>query len=305
MIKQASFMVIGGANLDITGKAISSSSMAAQSHIGQITKSSGGVARNIAESLGRLGQSVRLLSAFGDDEDSRAMQDELSSAGVIHNLSVITPHQKADSYLAIYDEAGGLISAINDMPLIETINSDIINQYQSQIKDADRVVIDANLSPDTLNAICALIGNHLLAADAVSIKKAAKLKPYLSSLGLLKVTFEEACQLVDKSETLSLDQILDNLHEQGVQMILLSQSAAGFTLSSGTDRLSKSANTDIDIINSAGAGDGLFAGTLYGLSQGYEFGIIADIAHNMAKSALASSKAVNPDLTSQQIDPLL
>ena len=87
-------MVIGGANLDITGKAISSSSITAQSHMGSITKSAGGVARNIAESLGRLGQSVTLLSAFGDDQDSLNMQDELSSAHVFHGVSIITPHQR-------------------------------------------------------------------------------------------------------------------------------------------------------------------------------------------------------------------
>ena len=303
MIKSASFMVIGGANIDITGKALSSSSMTAQSHRGHIAKSSGGVARNIAESLGRLGQSVTLLSAFGDDDDSQAMQDELSSAHVFHDLCVMTPHHKADSYMAIYDEAGSLITAINDMPLIETINGDVINHHQNKVKACDKIVIDANLSPDAINAICAIADDNQLVADAVSLKKAEKLKPYLSSLSLLKVTYEEACQLMDIHKALTPDQILDDLHEKGIQMILLSQGAAGFTLSTTTDRLSKSAETDIDIVNSSGAGDGLFAGTLYGLSQGYDIAGIAEIARNVAKSALASPKAVNPLLTSQQIDP--
>lgn len=305
MMKSASFMVIGGANLDITGKAVSSSSMTAQSHIGSITKSSGGVARNIAESLGRLGQSVTFLSVFGDDDDSRAMQDELSSAGVYHELSVIMPHHKADSYMSIYDEAGSLITAVNDMPLIKAIDSDVIAHHQNKMKAADRIVIDANLSADALNAVCALARDNQLAADAVSVQKAVKLKPYLSSLKLLKATYEEACQLVDKNGALTTDELLDRLHEQGVQVILLSQGAAGFTLSSGRNRLIKSAQTDLQIVNSSGAGDGLFAGTLYGLSQSYELGAIAEIALNIAQSALASPHAVNQLLTSQQIDPFI
>ena len=303
MKKQASFMVIGGANIDMTGKALSSSSVIAQSHLGQITSSFGGVARNISETLGRLDQKTQFLSAFGDDAQSQKMIDELSSLSVDCQHSLFASDAKADSYMAIYDEAGNLIAAINDMPLIDLIDADFIKQHQKVISQADRVVIDANLSPDAIEAICHTLTDAQLAADAVSLRKASKLKPYLSQLHLLKVTTEEAAQLIEAGDRLTNDQILDKLHDAGVDIILLSAGPEGFTLSSSTDRLSRKPKTDMDIVTSSGAGDGLFAGVLYGLSQNYDLEMIANIAENTATSALSSSKAVNPSLTIEMVDP--
>ena len=304
MKKQASFMVIGGANIDMTGKALSSSSVIAQSHLGQITSSFGGVARNISETLGRLDQKTQFLSAFGDDAQSQKMIDELSSLSVDCQHSLFASDAKADSYMAIYDEAGNLIAAINDMPLIDLIDADFIKQHQKVISQADRVVIDANLSPDAIEAICHTLTDAQLAADAVSLRKASKLKPYLSQLYLLKVTTQEAQQLCADDETSTHDQLLDNLHAAGVDLILLSAGSEGFTLSSSTKRVSRKPKTDSDIVTSSGAGDGLFAGVLYGLSQHYDLEMIATIAERVATSALISSKAVNPSLHKDMIDPL-
>ena len=304
MTNKASFLVIGGANNDVTGKALSASSHHAQSHLGQISTSFGVVARNIAETLARLDQNTCLITAFGDDALSKQMIDELSSLSVNCQLSLIAADAKADSYMAIHDEAGNLISAINDMPLINLIDADHINQHQKQISQADRVVIDANLSAEAIEAICHALTDTKLAADAVSLRKASKLKPYLSQLYLLKVTIQEAQQLCAVNETSSHDQLLDNLHDAGVDLILLSAGSEGFTLSSATNRVSRKPKTNNDIATNSGAGDGLFAGVLYGLSQNYDLEMIATIAEHVATSALISTKAVNPSLHRQMIDPL-
>lgn len=305
MNKAASFIVIGGANMDIAGKSLSSTSKASQSQVGSIAKSSGGVARNIAETLGRLEQNVTLLSAFGDDEDSRQIMDELASVKVGYDISVIHKNTKADLYMAIYDKAGELISAINDMPLIDTITADLLAQHKAALLSADKIVIDANLSSEAIDAICKHAPQSYLAADAVSITKAQKLKPYLSSLNLLKVTESEACQLIDHDQILTHDQLLHRLHEAGVTIILLSLGEEGFILSTEHQRVNLKAQADIDIITISGAGDGLFAGTLYGISQGYELEIIAQIARRVAQTALTSQKAVSTHLNRQLVDPLI
>ena len=304
MTEKASFLVIGGANSDVTGKALSASSHHAQSHLGEITTSFGGVARNIAETLARLDQNTHLMTAFGDDRQSKQMIDELSSLSVNCELSLIAADAKADSYMAIHDEAGNLMAAINDMPLINLIDADFIKQHEIAISQADRVVIDANLSPEAIEAICYALTDTKLAADAVSLRKASRLKPYLSQLYLLKVTTQEAQELCGFNETPTPDQLLDNLHEAGVGLILLSAGSEGFTLSSSTNRVSRKPKTNSDIVTNSGAGDGLFAGVLYGLSQNYDLEMIATIAERVAASALISAKAVNPSLHRQMIDPL-
>ena len=58
------FLIIGGANIDITGRALTPPEIIADSHPGTITSHHGGVARNIAENLARLDCQIRLISAL-------------------------------------------------------------------------------------------------------------------------------------------------------------------------------------------------------------------------------------------------
>ncbi|MEI8181049.1 PfkB family carbohydrate kinase, partial [Aestuariivirga sp.] len=59
-------IVIGGANVDIKGRS-RGSFVAGTSNPGEVTVSAGGVGRNIAENLARLGISVSLVTALGQD----------------------------------------------------------------------------------------------------------------------------------------------------------------------------------------------------------------------------------------------
>ena len=63
-------IVIGGANVDIKGRA-SGTFVATTSNPGEVTVSVGGVGRNIAENLARLGIEVSLLTVLGNDSNSQ------------------------------------------------------------------------------------------------------------------------------------------------------------------------------------------------------------------------------------------
>lgn len=58
--------VIGGANIDIIGKC-NQALIPYDSNIGHVTQSFGGVGRNIAENIARLGFSTHFISALGND----------------------------------------------------------------------------------------------------------------------------------------------------------------------------------------------------------------------------------------------
>ena len=64
-------LVIGGVNIDIYGRADMAESKQenpADSYPGIINTYAGGVARNIAENLGRLGLGVAFIGCFGTDD---------------------------------------------------------------------------------------------------------------------------------------------------------------------------------------------------------------------------------------------
>ena len=74
-------VVIGGANVDIS---VSSKTplVPHDSTPGEIHCSPGGVARNVAENLSRLGVNVSLISVVGNDLFGQRLQEATAQAGV-------------------------------------------------------------------------------------------------------------------------------------------------------------------------------------------------------------------------------
>ena len=75
-------VVIGGANMDICGCSHDNLRIG-DSNPGRVRTSAGGVGRNIAENLARLGTDTRLLSAVGNDQYGHHLLDVTQRAGVV------------------------------------------------------------------------------------------------------------------------------------------------------------------------------------------------------------------------------
>ena len=91
MDKTAPITVIGGANFDISAKYSNAVTTAEDSNHGQIFTSPGGVARNIAENLARLGSAVRLITGLGDDGFSVPIRASLDLPHL--DISPVMPRQ--------------------------------------------------------------------------------------------------------------------------------------------------------------------------------------------------------------------
>ena len=75
-----------------------------------ITKTAGGVARNIAHQLALLGVSVQLISVFGNDSDGDWLKQACTNAGVKLDAS-ITKEGLSGKYTAILNLDGSLFTA--------------------------------------------------------------------------------------------------------------------------------------------------------------------------------------------------
>ena len=72
-------LVIGSAGLDVVGR-VSDSLQAGTSNPGTMRSSLGGVARNVAENLSRLGMEAILITAVGDDPEGERLLTETAAA---------------------------------------------------------------------------------------------------------------------------------------------------------------------------------------------------------------------------------
>ena len=113
-------LLIGGSNIDY----IATSKEKLQrrvSNIGEVSVSFGGVMRNIAENLTRLGNKVDFITAIGEDANGKAMKNQLIELGV----NVITPKSEypTGSYVAINDSNHDMVDGICDNRIIKDLNS--------------------------------------------------------------------------------------------------------------------------------------------------------------------------------------
>lgn len=295
----ASILVIGGVNIDIYGRADDAERATfslADSYPGTVHIHAGGVARNIAENLGRLGLKAGFIGCFGQDEYTGLLTASLQDANVDISLSKQSAIAN-DIYLGLFAADGQMIYAVNQMRCVTEIDIAFLSRHLAVLQQAKTLVVDGNLDTKALYYIAEHKGNALLAADMVSTSKAIRFAGILPAIDIVKCTAAEAASLTDLPEDAPPDALCDALQDKGIGTILLSLGAEGFILANrAQDRLwIKPAQTG-EISNSSGAGDGLLAGYIYGIETGMDSCKAGYFARDLAALSLASEGAVNPDI---------
>ena len=298
LAEQNTYIVIGGANVDINGHSNTLLTLG-DSNPGSITQSPGGVGRNIAENLARLGENVHLISPIGLDQRGDWLIEKTRLSGV--NTHNILRHDNlpTGTYLSISNEKGELQAAIADMRIIDTLDEHKLETKQALLKSAYSIIIDANLSEKSIIWLASQTLTADFVADAVSTAKAPRLRPILSRLALLKVNQDEARAIlsVDEKSPKKLAQALLN---EGVRAVLLSLGSKGVYYASAEKTLEKACHPS-QPNSDTGAGDALLAGYLSACQQNKTLEQALSFALACAAMTLESPHANNPDLTVQNV----
>jgi pseudouridine-5'-phosphate glycosidase len=118
-------VVMGGSVIDLVANpAAGTSLILGTSNPGSCHESDGGVARNIAEVLGRLGSRPILFSAVGDDSRGLSLMERMANEYGFdidrQHIEVVRGSNTA-TYLAVLEEDGDLHTAIADMDVLAKI----------------------------------------------------------------------------------------------------------------------------------------------------------------------------------------
>jgi pseudouridine kinase len=199
MVNGNHILVIGAASIDTVGRA-SQHIQSGTSTPGALRVSVGGVGRNVAENLARLGESVILLSAVGDDDSGRRILNQATECGIDATRVLVDPNLRTAAYLAVLDQDGALVMSIDDMGISrELITPGFIYRQRALFRDARMVVLDASLSPAALGTIFGLTSRYDLpvCADPTTVPLAPRLCAHLSNLTLISPNAVEAKALCD------------------------------------------------------------------------------------------------------------
>ena len=277
-------LVIGGANLDIKAKSFAPAK-GGTSNQGSVTTKPGGVARNIAHNLGRLGVDVTLLTALGNDATGTELRERTKAAGVTVD-AIFSDTHGTGTYVALLDHHGELINAVNDMQITTMINEAVIISHAQKIMVADYAVADCNLELATLQRLASLCRIKLI-IEPVSVDKCARLKMLLRA-GPVFLATPNLDQIEALTATRDPAIAIPLLHDMGLENIVIHAGGSGAIVSNR--REVRNIPTQATVIEDVtGAGDAATAGLLKGLMDGLNLFAAAELGQHTAAKVIASS----------------
>lgn len=291
--------VIGAVNIDILGKSFAPL-IARDSNPGEIHYSFGGVGRNIAHNMCLMGTNVRMLTAIGDDVWSSRISESCCEIGIDLSHALFVPGGRTSSYLCISGPDGDMAVGLCDADIADSITPQVIARETDFLNNADAVVIDGNLSAETIEYICKNISSPIF-ADPVSITKAEKFRPVLRYIHTLKPNELEAELLTGLSDP---EAAARELVRMGVERAFVSCGARGMFVASGSDCQHVDCCT-ARVMNVTGGGDAAMAALCSSYIRGFDSLESARRAMVAGAIAVESSDTISPLMSSAAIDARL
>ena len=294
--------LLGGINMDVSVHA-HSTLRAGDSNTGRVQCSPGGVARNVAENLLRLGLDARLLGVLGDDVFGQALWQFGAAIGLDMCACLTLPGQRTATYVCLHRADGDLDVAVNDMDIMDALTPALLQPQQALLRDAAVLVADCNLRSDVWQWLATEVAHPALFAEAVSVAKCTRLGDVLAQLHTLKANRLEAQALCGRAIA-SVQEACDAalaLHRRGVGRVLISLGAQGVAWCDADARCGHRAARAVPVVSATGAGDALMSGLVYGHLQGWPLQEALAWAMACAEITLASTAANAPALSVQAV----
>ena len=300
-------LVLGASIVDIFG--FCGRSYAQRDSIpGHIKISFGGVCRNIAENLVRVGVNTQFISTLGDDENGKSILEHSRKLGYNMENSLFLEGESTPTYLAILNHQGEMESAVVDMESLNKMDEAFVDGKHEVFENAEYTIVDSD-NPILLEYILKKYqGKSKFILDPVSAKKAKKIRHLVKYFHTIKPNrFETEALCGFKIET------NDDLRkagrffiEQGVKDVFISLDAEGiYYITSEGEEGTLACCEPIDVKNVTGAGDSFVAGIGYGYMNNLNIKDTLKYSVAMSIITITHEETINPKMSHELVEDLV
>lgn len=317
-------VVVGGLNFDIQAFC-HDDYIAGDSNPGSVTRSLGGVGRNIAENLVRLGIHTEMLTALGDSPAWRSLIMRTTRMDIGLGHSPTLSGMPLPTYLCILEKNGSLVGAVSDMRAMDQLRVEHLEAQSSLLDGAAAIVVDGNIPQACIEWIAdryradGNVRDHLrrrslsvpeerplLVADPVSVTKARKFAHCFGSFDIAKPNIAEAASIAGLEPDEAMDTTIAAL--RGARTL-----PKELYVSMGSGGIEAIGDSEVHVslppeelqpltINRSGAGDASCAALLWAsLSLNVGLADKAKFALSAALITTSSKNPVNPALSEDSL----
>jgi pseudouridine kinase len=292
-------LVLGAMAVDAKGRP-AQALLPGTSTPGNVRLGVGGVGRNIAENLARLGVHTILMSAVGDDPVGRILLEATANSGIDVEQVVIRKGCRSGAYIEIWDQTGARALAIDDMNVMSALTPELVYRKRRLIRDASMIVLDANVPPKTLASVFNLTSRYdrPVCVDPTSAVLAPRIQPYLPHIHLLVPNLQEARALAGlrSDEEMDVQHLAIRLVNMGVDIAIITLAEQGLYYATAEESGHVSALAR-DVVDLTGVGDALAAATVFGLLNCFPVSEAVRLGISAAALTIQCPETVCPDLS--------
>lgn len=289
-----SLLLIGGSNVDFIAKS-DKKIIKGASNIGSVSITDGGVMRNIAENLARLGNDIDFITAIGNDPLGNSLKENLLNLGI----RVYTPDSDlaTGSYVAILDGDNDLKESICDNKINDSITIQFLEEHKDLISNHKFIGIDTNLNQDIIDYLFKTYPNKKFIVDGISPVKVLKIKNYLNQIFLIKCNIKEARSLmgIDLVEK----DLVSGLLARGIENVVVSHGSKDIYF--GNNHRYKIDLVHVEevknIENTTGCGDALTSGVIDYYLSGKKLKEAVAFGYQLSKITLMAKGATSEEIS--------
>lgn len=266
-----------------------------------VTKTAGGVSRNIAHQLALLDVPVQLISVFGYDSDGDWLKQICSAAGVQLDAS-ITKEGLSGKYTGILNPDGSLFSAFLTNAANHLITPEHLQSHIDLLNGASYLLADANINVDTAEWLLDFSNKTKIpfVLEPVSVPPARKFKDAILN-GLYLITpNEDELPVLCSEKSFFTQQQVEELLNRGVQNIWLHNGQHGSALYNKEKTITLNA-PQINVVDCTGAGDGSLSGFILGKFLEKDDLECLKLAHTLSAEILQVNGAIATHLNQEKL----
>ena len=270
-------------------------------NVGQVEFVHGGVGRNVVETLSKMGVECNFLSSVDKSGLGEEVLTRLKNCGVDTQYIKKAPSSGMGMWLAILNEKGDLALSISQMPNLSYMEK-VIDKYGEEIfVKSDAIILETDLNINIVNKILKLAKEHKVPVYGL-VGNLELVREYPEIIGKL------SCFICNKAEAeLLFGTILHShedvkkatlkLYEKGLEAAVITLGAQGsIYYGKGMKEPVHQKALKVQVVDTTGAGDAFFTGTVFGLVKGYDLSKAVICGTKAAAWTIESKESVCTDL---------
>lgn len=245
-------------------------------NIGSVQFVHGGVGRNVVENLANLDVPTAFVSSVDESGLGQEVMARLQAASIRTEYVQTRPAQGMGMWLAILDENGNLAGSISQMPILDVLETVIKTKGEEVVRMSSHVVLELDLNETIARRTLELAKQYERPVYGIpgNLEVIIKHPDLLDGLECFICNNFEADMFMARDFTLmetaeQLEALADFTRRTGLVSIVVTLGEKGAVYyDSRSGRAGHQPVFPVRMIDSSGAGDAFFSGTVMGLVRG-------------------------------------